>query len=152
MLINQFVSITVYNCFVKFLVITDDKKMAATIIMSIRIRWSNSNEILLGDGPGFLSKEQLSDVSLLIIDGAIQNIMASIIKIREFSEIPIIYVSMPLGNQVDTAHVLSMGKSVYVFKPIIMSDLVSAIETITDPSDKLPNFDSSRQVFGICPN
>ncbi|PPD58415.1 response regulator transcription factor [Dehalogenimonas etheniformans] len=135
----------------KILVVTDDAEAAATIIMSIRFRWPNSNEVLLGDGSGFLTKEQLIDVSLIIIDGAMQNTMAAIMEIRRFSEIPIIFVSEPLGTQIDTAHVLSMGKSDYVFKPIIMADLVFAIETITDQSKELPNHDLSR-AFGIWAN
>lgn len=136
----------------KILVITDDIEAAATIITSIRFRWPNSNAVLLGNGSGFLTKEQLIDASLLIMDGAMQNIMAAIMEIRRFSEIPIIFVSEPLGTQIDTARVLCMGKSDYVFKPIIMSDLVSAMETVIVQSEELPNHDSSGQVFDICTN
>lgn len=87
-------------------------------------------------------------LALIIIDGEMQNIITSIEAIRRVSEVRLIFMSSPVGNQMDTARVLSLIISDYLFKPIAKTDLVSAIEALSNQSEEFTDLDSSKSIPG----
>lgn len=115
-----------------FLLITNDKRIAKEIATAVKFLWPNSSTM-----QKIRSIDELNTLvassDLLVIDSELEFTETYVRITRAKSNIPILYLTQSLGDQIDTARILFFDKVDYAFKPIIMDNLIMSLQGLVSP-------------------
>ena len=125
----------------KILVATSDTKTSTVISAAVRFRWPTSGHTeIVSDKTPVLP--DIVGFDLMVVDCSLHWSIEQIQKLSEMlSDIPILYLADPYGDQMDTASaIISLGNSDYLFKPLEIDALVSSIESLTNSLGNTKDF------------
>jgi len=134
--------------FVKILAATCDDRSSAVILAAVHLRWPDSGQVIVWPSVDGDTRIDPAGFDLGIVDGGLKYAATQVVaRIRESSNLPLLFVADPQGDQMDTAWALQFENVDYLFKPLELAPLISRIETLTESRDAFPDLLTSTQII-----
>ncbi len=111
---------------------TRDDSVLDLLNTAIRMRWPSSGQLIVPEMLDSEAPHSARGCDLAIVDTSMDSIDSSdvIHTIRHDSNIPLLVLSNPRGDQGVTARALANGADDYLFKPVEIIELIFHMEAV----------------------